>query len=118
MPRVRRQTFAKKSTRPGHFGPAVSCLILAVKKYRFRNSSGTLELPVIVDDVSVALAVVPEGCLSPAAVFLLATGLEGITANADVLAALGIRTTRPAVVSTICILATISILATACILAT
>jgi hypothetical protein len=74
-----------------------------------------LELPVVVENVSVALVVVPEGRLSPATVFLLATGLQGIAISADVLAALGIRTIRPAVVS---ILAAISILTTICILVT
>jgi hypothetical protein len=83
-----------------------------------------LEPPVIVDDVS-ALVVVPKGRLSPATVFLLATGLKSITVDADVLAALGIRTTWsaivvaaisitvtiPTILATICILAAISILA-------
>ncbi len=78
--------------------------------------SGTLELPVIVGNVSVAAVIVAEGGLSPATIFLLATGLKRIAAGADVLAALGIRATRPVVVSPVIVLVTISILAPIAIL--
>ena len=75
-----------------------------------------MEFAVIVGNVSVAAVVVAEGGLSPAAIFLLATGLKRIAACADVLAALGIRTAGPVVVSTVTILAAISILAMVSIL--
>jgi hypothetical protein len=87
-----------------------------------------LEPAVVVDDVPVALVVVPEGCLSPLTICFLATGHKRITVGADVLAALGKRTTRPAgivavsipvsILATICILAPIAILTTVSILAT
>jgi hypothetical protein len=82
------------------------------------HDSPTLEPAVIVGDVPVALVIVPEGCLSPLTICFLATGYKGITVGADVLAALGKRTTRPAGIVAVSIPVAVSILATICILAT
>lgn len=108
----------KNSTRPGPFRDlGGSCLERGgYNIHRLTNLSGALEPPVIVGNVSVALVVVAERRLSPATVFLLATGLERIAVGADVLAALGIRTARPVVVSTISILVAVAISAAICIL--